>query len=81
MLDRVTLPLNLARRGPTLALTTAVISVSEVLSTDSQPAMQARSTSGSLSASHTFCWGAGMRYSPVRSMAVLPTAGKDARTY
>ena len=69
----MTLPLNVALTGPTLALTLAVSSVSLTLSSCSQPGIACRSTSGSFSASQTRCRGAGIRYSPVMSMGqVLP---------
>src|SRR5512134_3727093 len=45
-------------------------SLSESLSIVSQPGMQALSTCGSLSPSHTFCCGTGMICSPVISIVV-----------
>src|SRR6185312_15346355 len=71
MSDRVTLPLNAALTGPMRSRTFAVISVSESLSSDSQPGMQAFSTSASFSAANTFSRGASIRYSPLISISPL----------
>src|SRR6185437_2699845 len=82
MSDRVTLPLNAALTGPIRRRTLAVISVSESFSSDSQPGMQAFSTSASFSAANTFSRGASIRYSPLISIGkllVLPLAGIGVR--
>src|SRR5690349_11228670 len=71
MSDRVTLPLNAALTGPMRSRTLAVISVSESFSSDSQPGMQAFSTSASFSAANTFSRGASIRYSPLISISLL----------
>ena len=46
MSERVTLPVKLALTGPMRRRTLAFISVSDILSSDSQPGMQACSTTG-----------------------------------
>src|SRR3984957_18796135 len=76
MSDKVTAPLNFALTGPILMVATAWKPVSDVLSSDSQPGMQALSTRGSLSFSHTVCCGAGPRYPPfiLIAMSVPPCA-------
>src|SRR3954454_12524985 len=71
MSDRVTLPLNAALTGPMRSRTLAVISVSESLSSDSHPGMQAFSTSASFSAAKTFSRGAAILYSPLISIRKL----------
>src|SRR5579883_593869 len=68
MSDSVTLPLKAALTGPMRSRTLAVISVSESLSSDSQPGMQACSTAGSFSAAKTLSRGAAIRYSPLISI-------------
>src|ERR1700733_3252136 len=65
----VTLPLKAALTGPMRSRTLALISVSEDLSSDSQPGMQAFSTSGSFSAANTFSRGAAILYSPLMSIS------------
>ena len=56
----MTLPLNFALTGPTLAVTWAWNSVSEVFSSSSQPAIDCFRTSGSLSAAQTSERGRGL---------------------
>src|SRR5579875_3174768 len=70
-----TLPLKRAAIGPIFTAAVAFSSVSETRSRDWQPGMLARSTSGSFSASHTRCRGAGMRRSPVISIHRFSLAG------
>src|SRR5271168_869867 len=65
-----TLPLKVVDTGPILVLTTAAKPLSPVLSSDSQPGMQALSTSGSLSSAQTFGRLAGKVTSPVIVMAI-----------
>src|SRR5271168_4106659 len=65
-----TLPLKVVDTGPILVLTTAAKPLSPVLSSDSQPGMQALSTSGSLSSAQTFGRSAGKVTSPVIVMAI-----------
>src|SRR5688572_28258140 len=82
MSDRVTLPLNEALTGPMRRRTLAVISVSLSLSSDSQPGMQAFSTSASFSAANTFSRDAAILYSPLMSIGKLlgsPLAGIGVR--
>src|SRR5690349_9607028 len=62
------LPLKRALTGPTLSATTALNASSPVRSTDSQPAMQAFSTCGSLSAAQVVSTEAGMSRSPCSSI-------------
>ena len=61
-------PLNFALTGPTAATMETLYSLSDTFSIDSQPAMQALSTSGSFSPRQTSAWGTGMSCSPVISM-------------
>src|SRR4051812_8061080 len=63
------LPLKRALTGPTLTATKAVNASSPVRSSDSQPAMHAFSTTGSLSAAQVVSTDAGMSRSPFSSMA------------
>src|SRR5256885_953830 len=56
MSDSVTLPLNLADTGPTLTAMPTAYWSSPKGSKRSQPARQALSVSGSLSASQACCW-------------------------
>src|SRR5436190_10759410 len=75
----VTLPVNEALTGPMRRRTLAVISVSLSFSSDSQPGMQAFSTSWSFSAANTFSRGAAILYSPlmsIRQLLGLPLAGR-----
>ena len=58
--------------GPTFTATSTAKASSPVRSRDSQPAMQALSTSGSFSASHVRSRGAGISRSPVSSMVSIP---------
>ena len=69
-LDRVMFDVNFALTGPILARIDAVSSVSECISIDSQPGMHWPRTSGSLSAAQTRSRSAGIRNSPVMSIAV-----------
>ena len=55
----VTSPVKVALIGPIFSTTVAASSVSDFFSRLWQPGMQAFSTSGSLSASQTFCDGRG----------------------
>src|SRR5438045_3389900 len=78
----VTLPVNEALTGPMRRRTLAVISVSLSFSSDSQPGMQAFSTSWSFSAANTFSRGAAILYSPlmsIRQLLGLPLAGIGVR--
>src|ERR1700722_18222568 len=68
--DNVTLPPNVAFTGPTLNTTVAVISVGDDISRFWQPGMHCFSTSGSLSAAHTFSFAAGIRW-----LSFICTAG------
>src|SRR4029077_6276272 len=84
----MTLPLKRADTGPTFILATARKPLSSVLSSSSQPGMQAFSTSGSFSLAHTASRGAAsctspfiviaMRASPDRLALVIPQV-KHAR--
>src|SRR5580704_870538 len=65
-----TLPLKVADTGPILVLTMAAKPFSPLLSSDSQPGMQAFSTLGSLSSAQTFGLSAGNETSPVIVMAM-----------
>src|SRR5262245_40913826 len=67
----LTLPLNVARTGPTASFTHAVMSVGDCICSDSQPVMHCLRMSGSLSAAHTFWRLAAMRREPVMSMECL----------
>ena len=73
----VTSPANVALIGPIFSTTVAASSVSDFFSRLWQPGMHAFSTSGSLSASHTFCTGAAMRSSPSITRAMSGTSRKD----
>src|SRR5271154_4365244 len=65
-----TLPLKVADTGPILVLTTAAKPLSPVFSSDSQPGIEALSTSGSLRAAQTFGLSAGKVTSPVIVIAI-----------
>src|SRR5215831_15755021 len=70
---RLTLPLKRALTGPIFTLTAACSSVSESFSRLSQPGMEARNVSASLSRAHTVARSAGSTNSPdiVTAMAHL----------
>src|SRR5271163_922827 len=70
MSESSTLPLKVADTGPILVLTTAAKPLSPDFSSDSQPGMQALSTSGSLRSAQTFGRSAGNATSPVIVMAI-----------
>src|SRR5208282_4920845 len=70
MSESSTLPLKVAETGPIFVLTTAAKPLSPALSRDSQPGIQALSTSGSLSNAQTFGLSAGSVASPVIVMAM-----------
>src|SRR5271166_6216590 len=70
MSESSTLPLKVAETGPIFVLTTAAKPLSPALSSDSQPGIQALSTSGSLSNAQTFGLLAGSVASPVIVMAI-----------
>src|SRR5262249_36871416 len=63
--------------GPILTVAIAANSVSDVLSSCSQPGMPALSVAGSLSFSQTVCGGTGSSYSPFMVIAIVraPCAG------
>src|SRR5262249_34248408 len=63
--------------GPILTVAIAANSVSDVLSSCSQPGMHALSVAGSLSFSQTVCGGTGSSYSPFMVIAIVraPCAG------
>src|SRR5579859_3137215 len=69
---KCTLPLNRPDIGPTFTAAVACMSLSDSLSSVSQPGMLAFSTAGSLSACQTAWRGAAMRRSPVMSIRPNP---------
>src|SRR5262245_29687143 len=67
----LTLPLKVARTGPTASFTRAVMSVGDCITRDSQPVMHCLRMSGSFSAAHTFWRLAAIWREPVMSMECL----------
>src|SRR5262245_66406993 len=67
----LTLPLKVARTGPTASFTRAVMSVGDCISSDSQPVMHCLRMAGSLSAAHTFWRLAAICREPVMFMECL----------
>ena len=74
----MTAPWKRAFTGPMRVRTIAANSLSERFSRRSTPGMQASSAAGSFSASQTRARGAGMRYSPLSSIAFLRFGARRA---